>query len=71
MVQDHTGGAHPTTSGRILSVPASGTCSTIRVRDDVGGGGRLQMEWKPARRVRRRLVPSNSATFTLSSIGTK
>ena len=46
MVPDHTGGAHPTTSGRIVSVPASGACSTMRVRDDVGGGGRLQMEWK-------------------------
>ena len=39
----------------------------MRVRDDVGGGGKLTMDWKPARRVRRRLVPSNSATFTLSS----
>ena len=43
----------------------------MRVREDVGGGGRLTMDWKPARRVRRRLVPSNSATFTSSSIGTK
>ena len=71
MVPDHTGGAHPTTSGRIVSVPASGACSTMRVRDDVGGGGKLTMDWKPARRVRRRLVPSNSATFTLSSNDTK
>ena len=45
MVPDHTGGAHPTTSGRIVSVPASGARSTTRVRVDVGGGGRLQMEW--------------------------
>ena len=37
--------AHPTTSGRMVSVPVSGTCSTVRVRYDVGGGGRLQMEW--------------------------
>ena len=42
---DHTGGAHPTTSGRMLSVPVSGTGCTVRVRYDVGGGGRLQMEW--------------------------
>ena len=45
MVPDHTGCAHSTTSGRIVSVPASGACSTTRVRVDVGGGGRLQMEW--------------------------
>ena len=31
----------------------------MRVRDDVGGGGELHMDWKPARRVRRRLVPSH------------
>ena len=36
MVPDHTGGAHPTTCGRFVSVPASGACSTMRVRDDVG-----------------------------------
>ena len=36
---DHTGGAHPTTSGRIVSVPASGACSTVRV----GGGGTLNI----------------------------
>ena len=39
MVPDHTWGAHPTTSGRIVSVPVSGACSTMRVREDVGGGG--------------------------------
>ena len=71
MVPDHTGGAHLTTSGRMVSVPAIGACSTMRVRNDVGGGGELHMDWKPERRVRRRLVPSNSATFTSSSIGTK
>ena len=42
---DHTGGAHPTTSGRMVSVPVSGTGCTMHVRYDVGGGGRLQMEW--------------------------
>ena len=31
----------------------------MRVRVVVGGGGKLTMDWKPARRVRRRLVPSN------------
>ena len=40
-----TGGAHPTTSGRMVSVPVSGTGCTTHVRYDVGGGGRLQMEW--------------------------
>ena len=45
MVPDHTGGAHPTTSGRMVSVPVSGTGCTTHVRYDVGGGGRLQMEW--------------------------
>ena len=45
MVPDHTGGAHPTTSGRMLSVPVSGTGCTTHVRYDVGGGGGLQMEW--------------------------
>ena len=29
----------------MLSVPVSGTGCTTRVRYDVGGGGRLQMEW--------------------------
>ena len=52
----------------------------VCVRDDVGGGGELHMEWKPARRARRRLpveirhrtvqvVPSNFATFSPSSFG--
>ena len=44
-----------------VGVLVSGACSTRRVRDDVGGGGELHMDWKPARRVRRRLVPSKSA----------
>ena len=29
----------------MVSVPVSGACSTMRVRYDVGGGGRLHMEW--------------------------
>ena len=45
MVPDHTGCAHPTTSGRMVSVPVSGAGCRTHVRYDVGGGGRLQMEW--------------------------
>ena len=55
----------------MVSIRAIGACSTMRVRNDVGGGGELHMDWKPERRVRRRLVPSNSAISSLSSIGTK
>ena len=46
VVPDHTRGAHPTTSGRIVGVPVSGTYCTMRVREDVGGGGRLHLEWQ-------------------------
>ena len=28
-----------------VGVPVSGTCSTMRVQGNVGGGGRLQVEW--------------------------
>ena len=38
----------------------------MRVRDNVGGGGELHMDWKPERHVR--LVLNNSATSSLSSI---
>ena len=38
----------------------------MRVRDNVGGGGELHMDWKPENHVR--LVLSNSATSSLSSI---
>ena len=45
MVPDHTGGAHTTTSGRMWMYLRVVTGCTTRVRYDVGGGGRLQMEW--------------------------
>ena len=38
MVPDHTGCAHPTTSGRMVSVPVSGAGCRTHVRYDVGGG---------------------------------
>ena len=28
-----------------VGVPVSGTCSTVRVQENVGGGGRLQVVW--------------------------
>ena len=34
--------------GAYVGVSVDGECCTMRVRDDVGGGGALQMEWKPA-----------------------
>ena len=49
-----------------VGVPVYGACSTMRVRDNVGGGGELHMDWKPERHVR--LVLNNSATSSLSSI---
>ena len=51
VVPDHTRGAHPAASGRIVDVPVSGTRCTVH-RCNVGGRGRLQVVW------------STCATFT-------
>ena len=56
----------PSHSPAYVGVPVNGACSTMRVRDHVGGGGELHMGWKPERHVR--LVLNNSATSSLRSI---
>ena len=64
-----SGGRHgcPSHSLRAyVGVPVNGACSTMRVRDNVSGGGELHTDWKPEHHVR--LVLSNSATSSLSSI---